>query len=177
MRVKPSENPDVAAVMATDPILAWRAGCSLWMSALSIVLLVWSVLISVAQGSTESGGELAACLGAYGFFWFAGLTYGAGEAVEGSVEPAEAYRSALALRAGMMVLGYSLFFWSDDSGLWMAAAVTMAGLWTGAFVESACVGCVARENGFSIRKASIVCMCVAAAGSPTSVRKKTQSDG
>lgn len=167
MRVERPGNPDVAAVMGGNPILAWRAGWSLWMSVFSIPLLAWSVSISALQGSTELVGVLAACLGAYGFFWFAGLMYGAGEAVEGSLEPAEAYRSALALRAGMMVLGYLLMLWSDDSGLWVGAAAMTAGLWTGAFVESGCVGGVAREHGFSIWKGAIACMRVAARGSRT----------
>ena len=172
-------DPDVTAVMANNPIVAWRAGWSLMLSLFSVALLGATALISVLKTAVELGVDefgtvdldlvepgvrVAASVGLYGFFWLAGLMYGAGEAAEGSMEAEEAYRGAFVMRVALAVLGYALLLWCDDSRLWAGGAVLSAGLWMGAFLESACVGHVARERGFSIRKAAVVSFRVAGRG-------------
>ena len=154
-------DPDVAAVMAGNPIIAWRAGWSLILSVMSVALLVGLALGSIVKGSGEPAGRLAVCLGVYGFFWLAALAYGGGEGAEGSVENAEAYRGVFALRAAMLVLGMALIVWSDDGKLGLGEAAMSAGLWMSAFLESACVGRVARDHGFTIRKGVMVSFRVA----------------
>ena len=165
MKEKRPVHPDVAAVMAGNPILAWRAGWSLMMSAMSVAVLVEMALLSMVNGLVESAGKLVLCLFVYGFLWFAGLAYGGGEVADGAAEPAEPFRGVFALRAVMFALGFSLLAWSPDSGLWVGEAVMTAGFWTGALVESGWVERAATDRGFSFWKGLRVSLRVAALGS------------
>ena len=179
MRRERPVDGDVAAVMAGNPILAWRAGCSFWMSVMSMAFLLGVALASAMKGSAETAGKLAICLGVYGVFWVVGLSYGGGEGAKGSVEPNEAYRGAFALRAAMLVSGFALAVWWVPDTWPLGEAMLSAGLWMGAFVESGCVRCVAREHGLSIRKGLRVSCCVAGVGSRKAVgeAEEVESDG
>ncbi len=164
MRKQHEVGPDVEAVMAANPALAWRAGWSLAMSWMSLGFLAAFGLISVLQESGDVGGKVAVSLGLYALFWLAGLVYGGGKAGEGSVEDWEAYRVAFVARGAMWGLGLALVVWLEAG---LGEALMTAGLLMGAVLESACVGRIARDRGLSIWKAAMVAWRVAVLGSGT----------
>lgn len=178
-RKDPRLDSDVAAVLAGSPVLAWRAGWSLVMSAMSLGFLVLFGSISMLQGLAEAagaesggaglGGKVAVSLALYAVFWLAGLVYGVGEAAEGSVEVGEAYRGAFLVRGAMWGLGLGLVVWLEPG---LGEAFLTAGLLVGALLEGACVGGIARDHGLSIGKAAIVACLVAGLGSRKGVEEK-----
>ena len=153
MRKQQEVGADVAAVMAANPAFVWWGGLSFSISVLSFAFLGVVALDGALKGSAVAAGQVAACLVAYGVLWLSGAGYGSAEGLGNAEAEREAFKGAVVVRAGLLVLGVALLGWWMPGGPRFGEAALTAVFWLGAVGEGVCVGRIARDRRVSVWKA------------------------